>query len=95
MASPVKLIVGSLIGAGLGVAISKFVEQRQEPGLSATASFADDATDDGSTAGSMQDRLTRAKVAGVSARAAKEAELRAFFREKVQRSDALSSAPEA
>jgi hypothetical protein len=101
MNNPVKLLFGSLIGAGIGVAVSKVVESRQAPGMAAAGrtepgaaahSFAAGAQD-ASTGETFKDRLARARAAGDEARARKEAELRGLFREKVRRTDALTDTP--
>lgn len=94
MNNPLKLVLGSLIGAGIGVALSKVAETRQEPGLSAAQSFTfADSESAPSTSEAFGDRLARAKAAGADARVQKEAELRDQFREKVRRSNALTAPP--
>lgn len=80
-----KVIVGSLLGAGVGYVISKIMEREVvEP-----TSFA--ATSQESTE-TFKERWERAKRAGEEARLAKEAELRAYFRQKVDDPDALRDA---
>jgi len=88
MNSPVRLLFGSVIGAGVGVALSKIVERRQEPGLSASLTM-NGGGEDVHEGEDFKDRLARAGAAGADARARKEAELRELFRAKVHRSDAL------
>ena len=71
-----KVVVGSLLGAGIGYVISKVMEREVvEP-----VGFADTAQEPKET---FKERWERAKLAGEGARLAKEAELRAYFREKV------------
>jgi hypothetical protein len=84
----VKLILGSAIGAGVGYAASKVVEER-----------AVDTDDAASLLESEQPRetfkmrLARAKDDGEAAREAKEAELRAYFRQKVRDPNAMVDNP--
>ncbi len=74
-----KVLVGSLLGSGVGYAISKVMEREVvEP-----AGFSAEPKE------SFKERWERAKLAGEEARLAKEAELRAYFREKVNDPDAL------
>ena len=69
-----KVVVGSMLGAGIGYVISKVMEREVvEP-----VGFAD--TEPKET---FKERWERAKLAGEQARLTKEAELRAYFREKV------------
>lgn len=101
MNNPVKLLFGSLVGAGIGVALSKVVERQQEPGLSTSmmmtggdagrrVSAGDESLE---SSGQFKDRLARARAAGIEAKLRKEAELRELFRAKVHRPDALTSPP--
>lgn len=76
-----KVVVGSLLGAGIGYVISKVMEREVvEP-----AGFADTQPKE-----SFKERWERAKIAGEEARLAKESELRAYFREKVNDPTALT-----
>ena len=82
MNNPTKVFVGSLLGAGVGYVISKVMEREVvEP-----AGFADTQQ----PKESFKERWERAKLAGEGARLAKEAELRAYFREKVNDPTALT-----
>jgi hypothetical protein len=84
----VKLVLGSAIGAGVGYAASKVVEER--------AGDADDAAplrESEQPRETFKMRLARAKDDGEAARAAKEAELRAYFRQKVRDPDAMTDNP--
>jgi hypothetical protein len=78
-----KVIVGSLLGAGVGYVISKVMEREvvEPAGFAATPQEPKE---------TLKQRWERAKLAGEDARLAKEAELRASFREKVNDRDALS-----
>jgi hypothetical protein len=76
-----KVVVGSLLGAGIGYVISKVMEREVvEP-----VGFADTQPKE-----SLKERWQRAKIAGEEARLAKEAELRAYFRQKVNDPAALT-----
>jgi hypothetical protein len=75
-----KVVVGSLLGAGVGFAISKLAERDSAP----VAGVAETEPRE-----SLKNRWQRAKLAGEEARAAKEAELRAYFRAKVNDPTAL------
>lgn len=78
-----KLIVGSLLGAGVGYIVSKVMEREVvEP-----VSFTDTPPEPKET---FKERWQRAKLAGEEARLAKEAELRAYFRTKVNDPNALT-----
>lgn len=91
MHNPGKVLLGSLIGAGIGVAVAKLMERGQSDGLHAAAAFS--AGNDPSEE-TLRARLERAKVAGVRARAATEADLRAAFRGRVNNPAALADFPE-
>ena len=83
MNNPAKVLVGSLLGAGVGYAISKVMEREVvEP-----VGFADTQQPPKET---FKERWERAKLAGEDARIAKEAELRSYFREKVNDPTALA-----
>jgi hypothetical protein len=75
-----KVVVGSLLGAGIGYVISKVMEREVAEPLG----FAEAEPKE-----SFKERWERAKIAGEEARMAKEAELRAYFREKVNDPAAL------
>jgi hypothetical protein len=83
MNNPAKVLVGSLLGAGVGYVISKVMEREVvEP-----AGFADTQPQPKE---SFKERWERAKLAGEQARLAKEAELRSYFREKVNDPTAMT-----
>jgi hypothetical protein len=78
-----KVLVGSLLGAGVGYVISKVMEREVvEP-----VGFADT---EQQPKESLKERWKRAKLAGEEARLAKEAELRSYFRQKVNDPAALT-----
>lgn len=86
MNNPVKVVVGSLLGAGVGAGIAKVA------GMSATT--------DGEATGepappreTLRERLERARAAGEAARLEKEEELRAYFRTKVKDPQAMRDNP--
>lgn len=77
-----KVVVGSLLGAGVGYVISKVMEREiVEP-----VGLLDAPREPKET---FKERWERAKLAGEEARVAKEAELRSYFRQKVNDQDAL------
>lgn len=78
-----KVVVGSLLGASVGYVISKVMEREvvEPAGLH-------DAP--GQPKETFKERWERAKLAGEAARLAKEAELRSYFREKVNDPTALT-----
>lgn len=78
-----KVLVGSALGAGVGYVISKVMEREVvEPvGLAGTPLESKE---------SFKERWERAKLAGEDARLAKEAELRSYFRRKVNDPNALT-----
>ena len=78
-----KLIVGSLLGAGVGYVVSKVMEREVVEPVSLTGTPPKPKE-------SFKERWERAKLAGEEARLAKEAELRAQFREKVNDPNALT-----
>ena len=82
----VKLVLGSAIGAGVGYAASKVVEERDTPLTGAV-----DAPEYPHE--TFKERLARARDAGEAARVAKEAELRAYFRQKVHDPAAMTDNP--
>lgn len=83
MNNPAKVLVGSLLGAGVGYVISKVMEREViEP-----VSFGDTQQQPKET---FKERWQRARLAGENARLAKEAELRSYFREKVNDPYALT-----
>lgn len=77
-----KVVVGSLVGAGVGYVISKVMEREveQPAGLHESSEPKE----------SFKERWERAKLAGEDARVAREAELRSYFREKVNDPTALT-----
>ncbi len=77
-----KTVVGSMLGAGVGFAISKIMEREVVESVGFVDSTAEPKE-------SLKERWERAKIAGEEARQAKEAELRSYFREKVNDPTAL------
>lgn len=82
MNNEAKVVVGSLMGAGVGYVISKVMEREVEQPVGLY--------DASQPKESFKERWERAKLAGEDARVAREAELRAYFREKVNDPSALS-----
>ena len=70
-----KVVVGSVVGAGVGYVISKTIGRDVEQPVGLYES--------GEPKESFKERWERAKLAGEEARVAREAELRSYFREKV------------
>ncbi len=89
MNNPSKVIFGSLIGSGIGIAISKYLESQDSQPAGTTA----EAEERPSFVESMKARWAQAKVNGDVAREAKEAELRAYFRQKVDDPTAMLDNP--
>jgi hypothetical protein len=82
-----KVLLGSALGAGIGAAIAK-VAGRGSASPSEHTLVSDDRPRE-----SFKERLARAREAGEAARIAKEAELAAYFRRKVNDPDALPDRP--
>jgi hypothetical protein len=91
-----KLIGGSAVGAGIGALFARGAETASQQGppagiMAAHDSVSDRAADAALDAQiaveekkeSLKERWERAQVAGEAAKEAREAELRAYFREKV------------
>jgi hypothetical protein len=87
MNNPVKLVIGTFLGAGVGAGIVKAVGSATE-----TVTVG---TDSGSAPPreSLRERWNRAQVAGEAARAEKEQELRSYFRTKVKDQQAMRENP--
>ncbi len=88
MNNPGKVIFGSIIGSGIGVAISRYLESQTV--------MTDPTSSDADRPGfveTMKTRWVQAKVDGEVAREAKEAELRAYFRDKVDDPTAMRDNP--
>lgn len=83
----VKLVLGSAIGAGVGYAASKALEPED------VVVGPDGVPVEPPPHETFKERLARAREAGEAARIAKEAELRAYFRQKVHDPDALTDNP--
>lgn len=84
----VKLISGSAVGAGVGALLAcgtEATDKRDDPVASATAESPNDTGQGKITElrDSIRDRWRRAQEEGDKAKEAREAELRAYFREKV------------
>lgn len=77
-----KVVVGSLLGAGVGYVISIVMEREVVGPVTLTGDPAEPKE-------TFKERWERAKLAGEDARLAKEAELRAHFRQKVNDPTAL------
>jgi hypothetical protein len=82
MSNPVKIMFGTIVGAGIGMAVSRAME-RSVPAAQGAAPSEPKET--------LAQRWERAKTAGEAAKEAKEAELRAYFRQKVDDPTALQS----
>jgi hypothetical protein len=83
MDNPVKVILGTIVGAGIGVAISRALERgsSQPDGVAAAMPVEPKET--------LRERWERAKLAGDAARAETEASLRSYFRQKVHDPSAM------
>lgn len=90
----VKFIAGSAIGAGIGALITRAAESNATQGPTDVMGVASTPADSRSlqekvvakvteTRESLRQRWEEAKAAGEAAEAEREAELRAYFREKV------------
>jgi hypothetical protein len=84
----VKLITGSAVGAGVGALLARGADttaKRDDPVASATSESPIDSGKGKLTelTDSIRDRWRRANNEGDQAKEAREAELRAYFREKV------------
>lgn len=86
----VKVVAGTGIGAGIGAAMVKLMERddQQPTDMSANIMVTEKPGRE-----SLRERLDRAKAAGDAAAAAKEAELRAYFRVKVNDPNAMTGNP--
>lgn len=103
----VKLVSGSAIGAAIGAVLARGAESTAKPDdpLMAAQMKVEDAGEKGPSITetgkakvtdireSLRDRWQRAQTAGDEAKTAREAELRAYFREKVD--DPTAFPPEA
>jgi hypothetical protein len=84
MNNPVKVVIGTLVGAGIGAAISRALERDRQPeGVATAAALPAEPKE------TLRERWERARHAGDAARAEKEAALRSYFRQKVQDPAAL------
>jgi hypothetical protein len=94
MNNPVKVLVGSVVGAGIGLGISKVLEMRAA-GETAPTSDPLTVTYEPKTSiiDSLKERWERAKLNGDLAKESKEAELRAYFRTKVNDPQAMRIDP--
>lgn len=82
-----KVIFGTLLGAGVAAGISKLAEQSIEPPYDPLDLAASPPRE------SLKERWARAQVEGEAARLAKEEELRAYFRVKVNDQQAMRDTP--
>lgn len=91
MNNPGKIIFGSLVGSGIGVAVSKYLELQTTPTAgTSTTTLKDDAR---GFMGKVKARWEQAKVDGDVAREVKEEQLRAYFRQKVEDPTAMRNNP--
>lgn len=89
MNNPGKIIFGSLVGSGIGVAVSKYLESQATQPVVGTS-------ENVSTQGfveKMKGRWAQAKIDGDVAREVKEEQLRAYFRQKVEDPTAMRDNP--
>jgi hypothetical protein len=95
MNNPVKVIVGSLLGAGIGVGISRMMEMRDAQTVVPTSPPLHVVAEEPqpSIIESLKDRWEQAKQNGDLAKQAKEAELRSYFRAKVNDPQAMQIDP--
>lgn len=91
MPTAIRILLGSALGAAVGYGIAKFMER--EVTVTATPDAGDALLSQTGPKESFKERIARAKTVAAEARAAREAELRALFRQKVQDPDALSEMP--
>jgi hypothetical protein len=85
MNNPAKIIVGTLLGAGVGAGIAKVA------GLSTQGDASD--REPSQPRETFRERLDRARVVGEAAKAQREEELRQYFRTKVKNPQAMREHP--
>ncbi len=98
MNNAIKILAGTALGAGVGVAVSKLLASRDDelvlevagPDGVAFVAASEPAPGIGER---VKARLDAARQAGEAAKAAKEAELRGYFREKVNDPTAMAVNP--
>ena len=93
-----KILFGTALGAGVGVVASKLLEERASVELEVVGPDGAVRVVDSSGAkpgigDRVRARLEEARLAGEDAKAAKEAELRGYFREKVNDPTAMRVDP--
>ncbi len=98
MNNAIKFLVGTALGAGVGVAASKLLESRAGVELEVTgpdgvARVVGTAEPKPGISERIKARLEAARLAGEDAKLAKEAELRGYFREKVNDPTAMAVDP--
>lgn len=98
MNNAIKILVGTALGTGVGVAVSKLLASRDE-GLELEVTGPDgvayvaSAEPQPGIGERLKGRVQAAKQAGEEAKAAKEAELRGYFRQKVDDPTAMAVDP--
>lgn len=97
MNNVIKILAGTALGAGVGAAVSKLLEARAGVELEITGpdgvARVVDADAKPGIGDRVKARLDAARLAGEEAKAAKEAELRGYFREKVNDPTAMAVDP--
>ena len=87
MNNPIKLILGILIGAGVGAGVTRLATSDSAPEQPVMPSSDDRPRE------TLKERWSRAQATGEAAKAAKEEELRAYFRTRVKDQQAMRENP--
>lgn len=89
----VKVVLGAALGAGIGYVAARLLDNQ---GAATEASLAGTTSQPRETAPreTFKQRLERARANGEAARAAKEAELKAYFRVKTNDPEAMTNNPQ-
>lgn len=98
MNNVIKFLAGTALGAGVGVAVSRLLEARagielEVTGPDGVVRVVDHEAPKPGIGDRIKARLDAARLAGEDAKAAKEAELRGYFREKVNDPTAMTVDP--
>lgn len=98
MNNAIKILVGTAVGTGVGIAASRLLESQSDLELEVTGPdgvvrLADTSAPKPGFSERLKARLEAARLAGDEAKLAKEAELRGYFREKVNDPTAMTVDP--